>query len=555
MKLVVSLNGADGVGKTTQAQTIAETNPDLVECISGLGAYEPFSKITADDWWFDSSTPEEFCDVLYASLKNRNLAIQNSNKPVVIVDKGLDNFEARIIATLLTRGVSKEKVFELVKEYKRKYDIKSPEDVKIFLNLDGNLQDKIEEMDRRGINDGYSDESQKRYKHYQELQNIVLETQLENGIYIPVNASKSIEEVNNDIMGIVSTNLRHRIQPISNNRQYIGIGGLSESGKSTSGRIFLDQSNIPNLKFKYIARQIGTKYGVEPYSDIFKNDKRILAALMCDEIGIFLNDMYYWDVVSFESIHDAELSKYMKEMQPFNYNVLYLDTDKNLRIGRNAKELDVNINESEKKVEMKDEDKISVGADTVKEVADYVVNNNGRLEDLSKKLYNVAESVRRKVKMRHRAGGILVEDGKVLLVHRIKEKDGIIDEYYVVPGGGIEEGETLEDATKRELKEEVGIDVELTEPEPRYVLEGENGNQYFSLVEKVGGIIGTGKGPEFTDPEYKNRGKYSAEMISIQDIVSGKINMVPQVIKEKFIADFAGKKRNGMRDVDDKGDR
>ena len=31
--------------------------------------------------------------------------------------------------------------------------------------------------------------------------------------------------------------------------------------------------------------------------------------------------------------------------------------------------------------------------------------------------------------------------------------------------------------------------------------------------------------------------------------------MVPQVIKEKFIADFAGKKRNGMRDVDDKGDR
>ena len=39
-------------------------------------------------------------------------------------------------------------------------------------------------------------------------------------------------------------------------------------------------------------------------------------------------------------------------------------------------------------------------------------------------------------------------------------------------------------------------------------------------------------------------------MISIQDIVSGKINMVPQVIKEKYIADFAGKKRNGMRDVD-----
>lgn len=242
-------------------------------------------------------------------------------------------------------------------------------------------------------------------------------------------------------------------------------------------------------------------------------------------------------------------------MQPFNYNVFYLDTDKNLRIDKNAKELDVDINESERKVEMKDEEKISVGADSVKEVVDYVVNNNGNLEDLSKKLYNVAENIRSKVKMRHRAGGVLVEDGKVLLVHRIKEKDGIIDEYYVIPGGGIEEGETIEDATKRELKEEVGIDVELTEPEPRYMIEGENGNQYFSMVKKVSGIIGTSQGPEFTEPGYKNKGKYSTEMIPIQDIVRGKINMVPQVIKEKFIEDFGSKQSNNIRDVDDERNR
>ena len=42
--------------------------------------------------------------------------------------------------------------------------------------------------------------------------------------------------------------------------------------------------------------------------------------------------------------------------------------------------------------------------------------------------------------MRNRAGGILIENGKVLLIHRIKDND----EYYVFPGGGIETNETIE---------------------------------------------------------------------------------------------------------------
>ena len=36
-------------------------------------------------------------------------------------------------------------------------------------------------------------------------------------------------------------------------------------------------------------------------------------------------------------------------------------------------------------------------------------------------------------------------------------------EYYVFVGGGLENGETLEDGTKREIKEELGIDVNVLE--------------------------------------------------------------------------------------------
>lgn len=134
--------------------------------------------------------------------------------------------------------------------------------------------------------------------------------------------------------------------------------------------------------------------------------------------------------------------------------------------------------------------------------------------------------------MRNSARGILIENGKILLVHRIKNIDGVTKEYYVIPGGGIEEGEDIETTTKRELMEEVGIEVELIDKEPIFTLKQENGTQYFLIVNKISGEIGTGKGPEFSD---LSKGTYLIEMINIKDIIDGKINLVPEIIKDKFI--------------------
>jgi 8-oxo-dGTP diphosphatase len=52
---------------------------------------------------------------------------------------------------------------------------------------------------------------------------------------------------------------------------------------------------------------------------------------------------------------------------------------------------------------------------------------------------------------------ILIEDGNVLLVKRGREP--FIGEW-ALPGGRIEEGETAEACTVREMKEETGLDVE-----------------------------------------------------------------------------------------------
>jgi 8-oxo-dGTP diphosphatase len=54
-------------------------------------------------------------------------------------------------------------------------------------------------------------------------------------------------------------------------------------------------------------------------------------------------------------------------------------------------------------------------------------------------------------------GGVVVRDGRVLLARRGKEP---LYGRWVVPGGTVELGETLEQALVREMREETGLEVE-----------------------------------------------------------------------------------------------
>ncbi len=58
--------------------------------------------------------------------------------------------------------------------------------------------------------------------------------------------------------------------------------------------------------------------------------------------------------------------------------------------------------------------------------------------------------------------GIIIEDGFLLTVYRRKRKeDGTYKKYYVIPGGGLEANETLEENVIREMKEELSVDIEI----------------------------------------------------------------------------------------------
>lgn len=59
--------------------------------------------------------------------------------------------------------------------------------------------------------------------------------------------------------------------------------------------------------------------------------------------------------------------------------------------------------------------------------------------------------------IRIRIGVIIVRDDKILLIEHVKNGHS----YWLIPGGGLNYGETIEECAKREMKEETNLDISL----------------------------------------------------------------------------------------------
>jgi 8-oxo-dGTP diphosphatase len=116
--------------------------------------------------------------------------------------------------------------------------------------------------------------------------------------------------------------------------------------------------------------------------------------------------------------------------------------------------------------------------------------------------------------MRVRAGVVLIENGKVALIERHRAGT----HYYVFPGGGVDEGETPEQAAVREMEEETGLRVTVR----RKLAEIHFGlsEQAYYLVDRLNGEFGTGTGEEFTDsdPDDPTEGVYVPIWMSLEEL-------------------------------------
>lgn len=132
------------------------------------------------------------------------------------------------------------------------------------------------------------------------------------------------------------------------------------------------------------------------------------------------------------------------------------------------------------------------------------------------------------MKKRTRAAAIIFIDKNLITVYREKVVDGNLKKYYVIPGGSVEDGESIIDAVKREILEEVGIEISLTDK--YFCFEKEEVEEYFYVANYVSGIIGSGTGPEFTNRDIEKYGTYEIRLVPKNEVAN--INLLPPEVKE-----------------------
>ena len=375
MKICISFNGVDGSGKTTQLQMLQGNNVDIIESFGGLEQYLPYKEVAGNEsfeWWFYRSKPEEFCDIMYSSIKQREEDIKKSKKPIVLIDKGIDNFEARIIATLQVKGLSKEEAYILVQTYKEKYNIDNVEDLKLFFSIAKTVEERVKITHDR-VTNNMSEDKILIYEKYQYLQNQAIEQQIINNAYTIFEATGSIEEVNKQLIELISKEMIKKLNIVEGKTIY-ALGGMSESGKSGAGEYLSKRHNIWNMKLKYIDRNISQKYDIH---NLFTNDPSFTSILVAEQINDLLDVHYYKEKVSFESLHDFEVTQQLKQIYGDLFQIIFIDTNYKNRVIRTAMGEHISVEQAKEQVDKKDEQKSSVGADRIKSIADYIVDNNG----------------------------------------------------------------------------------------------------------------------------------------------------------------------------------
>ena len=96
-----------------------------------------------------------------------------------------------------------------------------------------------------------------------------------------------------------------------------------------------------------------------------------------------------------------------------------------------------------------------------------------------------------------RAVAIIIKNNEVLLMHRINQDK----EYYVFPGGGVEDNETVEEAVLRELKEETSLKVKIHQLLYHHHIIGDtnDSDQYFYLCDFISGTPQLSEGDELEE--------------------------------------------------------
>ena len=130
--------------------------------------------------------------------------------------------------------------------------------------------------------------------------------------------------------------------------------------------------------------------------------------------------------------------------------------------------------------------------------------------------------------MNERVSGIIIKDREILLMRRVR--DG--EEYFVFPGGGTEEGESLDISFRREIREETSF--EISHYTPLFDIQNRGRIEHYFLID---GFSGT---PKIIGEERERMSPmnvYELVWMPLAEALALK-NLLPTLVQEKIIKKF-----------------
>ena len=187
--MVVSISGLDNAGKTTQCNLLRTKYPEVFDGPFHIKDMPSFDKDRCDtEWWFSPNNITDFTTTIYSCLAERISIARDIKDKVVIFDKGADFYDTRVIATLVSKGLTVREAQRRMLEVRRKYIVDNYEDLKLFLTS---------RPENNNIFDG-----DVRYKSFIGINKILLGDVSKRFIVIPVGSIEATtQRIKSNIVG------------------------------------------------------------------------------------------------------------------------------------------------------------------------------------------------------------------------------------------------------------------------------------------------------------------------------------------------------------------
>jgi hypothetical protein len=174
----------------------------------------------------------------------------------------------------------------------------------------------------------------------------------------------------------------------------LALGGYSESGKSSSGR-YLEKAGYARFKIADIYRRL---YALSDSPLSFVEWSNWIDQNRPDWIGeqflsLLLEDLRQagTNKCTIESLYGDTLALQLKKHLGDNFKIVFIDISRDIRLQRQMQRESLDsIDAAAKMLDPRDEMKRAWGADRLKEIADFIVDNSGPPSALEAQLDAIA---------------------------------------------------------------------------------------------------------------------------------------------------------------------